>query len=258
MRDTPRSASSPVGEMTESEEIRELRDELLKARQSTDEAVKEFDLLCYSISHDLRTPLRAIDGFSAILEEDYMDRLDDQGKHYLRVVREGARKIERRIEAVLAVSRMGRHQMNSVGIDMNSLASSVLDELKGAAAGRAISSRIERLPPAFGDRDMVRQVLVELLDNAIKFTRPRGTASIVLKGERAEEENIYSVNDNGVGFDMEYAGNLFGLFQKLHSSDTFEGEGAGLAKVRRIIDRHGGRVWAEGKVDIGATFYFTL
>ncbi|RPH75250.1 hypothetical protein EHM76_02075, partial [bacterium] len=144
------------------------------------------------------------------------------------------------------------------GIDMTMLASTVFDELKRTAKGREVIGRVGKLPPAAGDREMVRELLIELLANAIKFTRVRKRAIIRIQGKRAGGENLYSINDNGAGFDMEYSGNLFGLFQKLHSSTIYEGEGTGLAKVRRIIDRHGGKTWAEGKVDCGATFFFTL
>jgi signal transduction histidine kinase len=218
---------------------------------------QELEAFSYSVSHDLRTPLRAIDGFSRILLEEYRDRLDDEGQRLLNVVRDSTENMARLIDDILAFSRAGREDVNLSEIDMADLARRVFDELK-PPAGRKIEFDMHTLPVAFADTAMMRQVLTNLLSNAIKFTRPRGTAKIEIGGRAERAESIYYVKDNGVGFDPRYVSKLFGVFQRLHTTDEFEGTGIGLAIVRRIVAKHGGRVWAEGKIDEGATFYFSL
>lgn len=221
-------------------------------------ANKELEAFAYSVSHDLRVPLRAIDGFSHMVEKRYRDKLDDEGRRLIQVVRDNARKMGQLIDDILAFSRMGRKEMTQVEVDMANLARAATEELAPDSAARKFELRIGELPPARGDAAMLRQVWVNLIGNAIKFSRTNTAARIEIGARIAADEQIYYVQDNGVGFDMEYAAKLFGVFQRLHGVDEFEGTGIGLAIVKRIVTRHGGRVWAEGKVNEGATIYFAL
>lgn len=221
-------------------------------------ANKELEAFSYSVSHDLRSPLRGIAGFSRILLEDYADRLDEQGQKYLGFLQTDAHKMGKLIDDLLALSRLGRREMSFARFEMDSLARTVLAELQALEPGRTIQTNIQPLPAAYGDRAMLRQVLVNLLANALKFTRNKEAAVIEVSGRTEGNENIYCVRDNGDGFDMAYVHKLFGVFQRLHTDEKFEGTGVGLAIVKRIIDRHGGRLWAEGKVNGGAAFCFAL
>jgi len=221
-------------------------------------ANKELESFAYSVSHDLRTPLRAIDGFSRMLITKIADKLNDDEKRRFEVIRENTQRMGRLIDDLLAFSRLGRQAMVFSAINMSELIHQVWQELLAANPGRSISLKMDTLPPAFGDTALIRQVLVNLLSNAIKFTRRRESALIEIGGQAADSEIVYFVRDNGAGFDMNYIGKLFGVFQRLHTQEEYEGTGAGLAIVQRIILRHSGRVWAEGAVDRGATFYFTL
>lgn len=255
------------------EKIRRLNEELeqrVVQRTAQLEATnKELEAFSYSVSHDLRGPLRAIDGFSRILLQDYMNTLDDEGKRLLSIVSNNTRKMGQLIDDILSFSRVGRKEIGLSEINMGKLAKDVLGELKPDADGRKIKIEVKPLPNAHADISMIRQVLVNLLSNAIKFTKPRAGALIMVgcnpsvfpsdKGSKGGfAENVYYVKDNGVGFDMKYANKLFGVFQRLHGVDEFEGTGIGLAIVKRVIERHGGRVWAEGKMNEGATFSFVL
>jgi two-component system sensor kinase len=219
---------------------------------------KELEAFSYSVSHDLRAPLRAIDGFSRVLLEDYIDKLDDEGKRYLNIIGSNTKKMGQLIDDLLLFSRLGRQEIRRSDINMEKLVKTVFEELKLAVPERKLQFTINALIPAQGDQAMIRQVFVNLLSNAVKFTRPKETAVIEVDGRSEGDENIYAIRDNGVGFDMKYVNKLFGVFQRLHSSEEFEGTGVGLAIVQRIIHRHGGRVWGEGKVGEGATFYFSL
>ena len=221
-------------------------------------ANKELEAFSYSVSHDLRAPLRAIDGFSRVVLEDYTDKLDDEGKRYLNIIRSNTQKMGQLIDDLLMFSRLGRQELRASDIDMGKLAKAVSEELKLAVPERKLQFTINALIPAQGDQAMIRQVFVNLLSNAVKFTRPKENAMIEVGASNEGDENVYYVKDNGVGFDMQYVDKLFGVFQRLHSSAEFEGTGVGLAIVQRIIHRHGGRVWGEGKVGEGATFYFSL
>jgi signal transduction histidine kinase len=221
-------------------------------------ANKELEAFSYSVSHDLRAPLRAIDGFSRIILEDYVDRLDDEGKRFLNIIRGNTQKMGELIDDLLVFSRLGRQEVRASDIDMGKLAMAASEEIKLAVPERKVQFTIKTLSPAQGDKAMIRQVIANLLSNAVKFTRPKENAIIEVGGSKEGDETVYYVKDNGVGFDMQYAHKLFGVFQRLHSAEEFEGTGVGLAIVQRIIHRHGGRVWAVGKVDEGATFYFTL
>ncbi len=240
------------------EQIRSLNNRLRQRAQELEVANKELESFSYSVSHDLREPLRMIDGFSRILRKEYEGKLDEEGRRLLDVIRDGTHKMGQLISDLLAFSRLGKQEMRSSEVDMNDLAIVVFEELKLANPERAISFQVKPLPAARGDHKMIRQVFVNLLSNAIKFTRPRETAAIEVGAMTEDTENVYYVKDNGAGFDMQYSGKLFNIFQRLHSREQFEGTGVGLAIVHRIVQRHGGRVWADGKVDEGATFYFTL
>jgi signal transduction histidine kinase len=218
----------------------------------------ELESFSYSVSHDLRTPLRAIDGFSHILLEEYAGKLDAEGQRVLNVVRDNTKRMGQLIDDILAFSRVGRLEMATTEVDMDALVRDALEQLEPAMAGRNIKIDIKPLPPAHGDGAMLLRVWINLLDNAVKFTRPKPGAAIEVGARGAPGETIYYVKDNGVGFDMQYVGKLFGLFQRLHGPEQVPGTGVGLAIVKRIVVRLGGRVWAEGKLDEGATFYFAL
>ncbi len=238
--------------------LNELNGNLKKESEKLEDANKELEAFAYSVSHDLRVPLRAIDGFSRIIMEDYEDKLDDEGKRLLNIIRENTKKMGQLIDDILLLSRASRQEMRISPIDMESLVVNVFEELKPSIKDRDIQLEIKPLPPAYGDRTLLYQVFSNLISNSIKFTRFKEKAIIELGIEEGKDENTYYVRDNGAGFDMKYINKLFGLFQRLHGSDEFEGTGVGLSIVQRIIRRHGGRVWGEGKVDEGATIYFTL
>ncbi len=239
-------------------ERKRAEEELISRTKQLEAANKELEAFSYSVSHDLRAPLRAIDGFSRVILEEYSEKLDDEGKRFLKVIRDNTQKMAQLIDDILALSRLGRKQMDISDIDMSGLATEVFDELKSAVPERAITFNVKTLPPAQGDRSMIRQVFVNLLSNSIKFTKPKNNGVIEVGRMKEGNENIYYVRDNGVGFDMQYVNKLFGVFQRLHNAEEFEGTGVGLALVQRIIHRHGGRVWGEGKPNEGAVFYFTL
>ncbi|NIR47614.1 PAS domain S-box protein [candidate division KSB1 bacterium] len=221
---------------------------------------QELEAFSYSVSHDLRTPLLTIDGFACILLEDYTDRLDSEGKRVLQTICNETQNMGQLIDDLLVFSRLGRQEMQFTHIDMEKLARSVVDELMRHISDdeRQIQFNIGTLPPAYSDESMIRQVFMNLISNAIKFTAHKETAVIEIGSGKSQDDTFYYVKDNGVGFDMKHADKMFGVFQRLHSADEFEGTGVGLALVQRIIHRHGGRVWAEGKVNEGATIYFTL
>jgi signal transduction histidine kinase len=221
-------------------------------------ANKEMEAFSYSVSHDLRAPLRAIDGFTQILVEDYGEKLDDEGKRITGIIRASTKQMGTLIDDLLAFSRLGRQEIKKVPIDMGILATKVYQEIKQASPDRNIEFIMGVLPNVDGDTDMIRQVWVNLFTNAVKFTGKKEKAKIEVGSTSAGDMVTYYMKDNGAGFDMQYVGKLFGVFQRLHSVEEFDGNGIGLSNVKRIIERHGGKVWAEGKVDEGATFYFTL
>ena len=221
-------------------------------------ANKDLDAFAYSVSHDLRAPLRAIIGFSRMLMEDYGNKLDEEGQRKLNVIQNSAQDMGQLIDDLLAFSRLGRKAMSMSDINMGHLAEEVFEQLRLNASGQTVRLNIQDLSPAYGDRSLIREVFVNLISNAIKFSKPSEVTVVELSGKTEGKEILYSVKDNGVGFDMKYADKLFQVFQRLHSTEEFEGTGVGLSLVQRIIHRHGGRVWAEGKVNEGATFYFTL
>ena len=238
---------------------RNLERRVVERTAQLEAANKELEAFSYSVSHDLRTPLRAIDGFSHILLDNYTDKLDEEGRRLLNVVRDNTSRMGQLIDDILKFSRTSRLEMSFSEIDMEGMARSVVEELQPiVAAGRKLQVEIEPIPPVTGDRAMMHQVFVNLLSNAIKFSRSQETATIKVGGGIDGNEAVYYVKDNGAGFDMQYAGKLFGVFQRLHGINEFEGTGIGLAIVKRIITRHGGRVWAESKVNEGATIYFAI
>ena len=219
---------------------------------------QELEAFSYSVSHDLRAPLRIINGFSKIILDDYADKLDAEGRHFLNSICANTEKMSQLIDDLLTFSRLSRQEMSLSDIKMETLVQSVWDELKSINPGREIKFSVNELPPTKGDGPMIRQVWVNLLSNAIKFTIPRKIALIEIGSNFTESDIIYYIKDNGVGFDVKYTNKLFGVFQRLHRDNEFEGLGIGLALVQRIVLRHRGRVWAEGKVDEGATFYFSI
>jgi len=240
------------------EELQQRVHELHERTAQLEAANKELSNFTYSVSHDLRSPLRSIGGFARVLLEDYVDRLDEDGKRYLKIIHQDARKMGQLIDDLLALARLGRKEMSLATIDVAELAKGVSEDLKAHYSERKLQIDIQPLPAALADRVMIRQVLANLLDNAIKFTQDRDPALIEVRGWSEPHENVYCVKDNGVGFDMNYVHKLFEVFQRLHPEEEYGGTGVGLAIVKRIIDRHGGRVWAESQAGEGATFYFAL
>ena len=221
-------------------------------------ANQELEAFSYSVSHDLRAPLRAIDGYSRILLDEYQPQLDAEGKRVCSVISDSAHKMSGLIDDLLTFSRLGRSAINPSKIDMETLANSVFQELTTPQGRKRINFKVDSAPPVIGDPALLQQVWVNLISNALKFSSRQKRAVIRVHGEYTENEAVYSVQDNGVGFDMQYAHKLFGVFQRLHSVSEFEGNGVGLALVQRVVNRHGGRVWAEGETGKGATFYFAL
>jgi PAS domain S-box-containing protein len=232
----------------------------LNTRAAKLEAVnKELEAFSYSVSHDLRAPLRAIDGYARMAVEDFSALIDDNGRRLLKVIGDEAKRMSRLIDDLLAFSRLSRQQIEPMKINMRALAQEVFDELMKFEPARTVELTLADLPAARGTEAMIRQVWVNLISNALKFTRKRPVAQIEI-GAQADANDCwtYHVKDNGAGFDMRYADKLFGVFQRLHNQPDFEGTGVGLALVQRILQRHGGRIWAESEIDQGARFYFTL
>jgi light-regulated signal transduction histidine kinase (bacteriophytochrome) len=236
----------------------ELEQRVLDRTAELEAANKELEAFAYSVSHDLRAPLRHIDGFLELLQTR-TTTLDEKSQHYMVNISESAKRMGLLIDDLLSFSRMGRKEMSKAQVDLAELVQEAIQEFKPETEGRNILWKISSLPLVTGDKAMLRIVLVNLVSNALKFTRVRSQAEIEIGWMPGrEKETIVFVRDNGVGFDMHYADKLFGVFQRLHRADEFEGTGIGLANIRRVINRHGGRTWAEGEVGYGATFYFSL
>jgi signal transduction histidine kinase len=219
---------------------------------------KELESFSYSVSHDLKAPLRAINGFTEILVKKYAANIDDKGKEIASIIVANAKKMGQLIEDLLEFSRIGRKELKMGDVSMNEIVRQVIDETKNSNKDRHIELDIEKLPDVHGDRNLLTQVWTNLISNAFKYTGHKGDARIKIGFFIKDDEYVFYIKDNGAGFDMKYQDKLFKVFQRLHGSDEFEGTGVGLANVNRIISKHKGRVWAEGQVGEGAIFYFSL
>jgi len=233
-------------------------EELVKDRTSQLEAAnKDMESFSYSVSHDLRAPLRAVSGYARMLEQDYSNILDKEGNRLLGVIQNNAKTMGSLIDDLLALSRLGRKEIRKSLIDMTKLTKTVLQEINKITSNNA-EVKINKLHPVMADNSLMSQVMTNLLSNAIKYSSKKEKPVVKISSEEKDGQFIYSVSDNGAGFDMQYAQKLFGVFQRLHASHEFEGTGVGLAIVHLLIRKHGGNVWAEGEVNKGATFYFSL
>ncbi|HKN16123.1 MAG TPA: ATP-binding protein [Candidatus Sulfotelmatobacter sp.] len=241
------------------EEVRQLNQELGKRTIELEAINKELEAFAYSISHDLRAPLRHMVGFTELLQKNASSVVDDKGRRYMTTILESAKRMGTLIDDLLAFSRIGRAEARESIVNLEELINEVRSEVAQEAEGRNITWKLGPLPDLCGDRSMLKLALVNLLSNAIKFTRPRPQPEVEVGcAEKQNGRIVIFIRDNGVGFDMKYANKLFGVFQRLHRPEEFEGTGIGLATVQRIIRRHGGEVWAEGFVDKGATFFFSV
>jgi PAS domain S-box-containing protein len=239
-------------------QVQELNTELNERVAELAASNKEMEAFSYSVSHDLRAPLRQIDGFSKILLSTTEDALSPDARECLQQIREGTRHMGKLVDDLLAFSRLGRQELLTQSVNLDALVRSIITELQPETKGRRVTWRVQSLPSAECDNSLVKQVFRNLLSNALKFTRHREQATIEIGHRMDGNQDVYFVKDNGVGFDMKYADKLFGVFQRLHLQDEFEGTGVGLATVQRIVLKHGGRIWAEAKLNQGATFLFTL
>jgi PAS domain S-box-containing protein len=240
------------------QDIQNLNQELAKRSTELESINKELEAFAYSISHDLRAPLRHMAGYTELLQKRASSLVDEKSNHYIAMILDSAKRMGNLIDDLLAFSRIGRAETQKTRFDLAQLVKEALTELQQDTEGRDIAWKIGALPEFYGDRSMLRLVMVNLISNAIKFTRTRPRAEIEIGCANGNaDELVIFVRDNGVGFDMKYVNKLFGVFQRLHQSDAFEGTGIGLATVQRVIHRHGGKVWAEGVVDSGATLYFS-
>jgi two-component system sensor kinase len=236
-----------------------LSEEALRKRTVELEFVnRELESFSYSVSHDLKAPIRAIQGFSRMLLGEYAARLDEEGHRLLDVIVSNTQIMSNLIDDLLALSRLGRQKLKKDSVNLTAMAGQVFERLKSQEPERNLQLVLKDLPSAHGDPSLLYQVMINLMGNAIKYTKSRKVAVIEVEGKNSDNETIYCVKDNGIGFDERYADKIFGVFQRLHRSEHYEGSGVGLAIVKRIIQRHGGRVWGEGKVDKGAVFCFAL
>jgi light-regulated signal transduction histidine kinase (bacteriophytochrome) len=221
-------------------------------------ANQDLESFTYSVAHDLRAPLRAVHAFSNILAREHAAELTPEAQRVLDFVVTNAQRMEQLIEALLRLSRLGQKPLAKQPVNISALVEAVLEDLRKEQGDGGVEVKIGQLPPALGDASLLRQVFVELLSNAFKFSRKKAHPVVEVDSHDLEGAQVFFVRDNGAGFDHRYAGKLFGVFQRLHSAQEFEGAGVGLSLARRIVLRHGGRIWAESEVDKGATFYFAL
>ncbi len=238
--------------------VRSLNEALTDRARQLELANSELEGFSYSISHDLRSPLRAIDGFSQLLQKRFEPVLDAEGMRLLGVVRDSSKRMGALIEDLLAFSRLGRKPLESRVIEMESLVRECLAEALEQASDPAPHVVVNRLPPCWGDRALLKQVWANLIGNAVKYSSHTAAPRIDISGSEEGDKCVYSVGDNGAGFDMQYYAKLFGVFQRLHSMEEFSGTGVGLAIVMRIVTKHRGRVWAEAELNQGATFHFSI
>lgn len=243
----------------EIQEFNAILEERVNERTAQLEAAnKELEAFSYSISHDLRAPLRAINGLTEVVIEDYSDHLPEEGRHFLQRIDAAADRLRQMVDDLLAFSRFNSAPLKMQSLSLTNLVYEVLEEFVTEQQERQVEVVVGDLPFCQGDPALLKRVMVNLISNAFKYSHQREMARIEVGYQQVEAENVYYVQDNGAGFDMLYAAKLFGVFQRMHSSNQFEGTGVGLAIAARIIKRHGGRIWAEAQVDKGATFYFTL
>ena len=255
-----RTRAAQVKEQFEAanKELESANKELETTNKELEAANKELEAFSYSVSHDLRAPLRAIDGFSRILTEEYAPQLAPEALRYLQLVRDNTRQMGNLVDDLLAFSRLGRQELRKQSVKTAELIRRALDELRAETNGRQVEFIIGDMPECQADPNLLKQVWINLLANAIKYTSKCEAARIEIGWKKENGEQVFFVKDNGVGFDMKYVHKLFGIFQRLHRFEDYEGTGVGLAIIQRIVHRHSGRVWAEGQVDDGATFYFSL
>lgn len=243
---------------TEKGEVEQLREALEQRTTQLDAMTKELEKFSYSVSHDLRAPLRAIEGFSRILLEDYTEKIDEEGQRFLKIIDGSSRKMTALLDDLLQFSRLGRQEMSSSHLDMKQMVNSVWQELLPDPESRQIELKMGPLPAGWGDPTLVQHVWRQLMDNAIKFTAPKEKAIIEVGGVEEPGRTVFRIKDNGVGFHMKSAPKLFGVFQRLHTPEEFAGNGIGLAIVQRLVRRHSGEAWVEAEPGAGATFYFSL
>ena len=244
--------------VTDISEIARTEISLKERTRQLEYAITELENFSYSVAHDLRAPLRAIDGYARLILKKQRDKFDADTLDKFDVIRSSTHLMGKLVDDLLTFSRLGRKEMSLSLLDMNILMKDAWKEVQESDGERNIKFTQNSTPPGYGDRALIKQVLINLISNAMKFTRHKDAAEIAVGGYADGNEIVYYIRDNGVGFDMAYYNKLFGVFQRLHSTEQFEGTGIGLANVQRIVHKHGGRTWAEGKVDQGATFYFTL
>ncbi|MDZ7832394.1 MAG: ATP-binding protein [Desulfobacterales bacterium] len=240
------------------EDLNQMTAELKEERRNLELANQELEAFAYSVSHDLRAPLRAIDGYARFLLEDYAQQLDNEGRRFIDTIRQNAVRMDKLISDLLSLSRISRAEMNFSPVDMRAIVESVYQELASESEKTAFDIHIDRLPQVACDITLIKQVWRNLIGNALKYSAKSNIKKIEIEAQQKDREVIFCITDYGAGFDERYAHKLFSVFQRLHKDDEFEGTGVGLAIVQRIIHRHGGRVWARGKIDHGAAFFFTL
>jgi len=261
-REQPLAVMETNNDITErkvrEDEIRTLNVQLANRSLELEAKNRELEAFAYSISHDLRAPLRHMSGFAELLQKKASAVLDEKSQRFMLMILESAKRMGDLIDDLLAFSRIGRTETQKSLVNLEQLVKEAQNEVRPETEGRDIAWKIGALPHFYGDRSMLRLVFVNLLSNAVKYTRTRSHAEIEIGCEEVKDDVVVFVKDNGVGFDMKYVNKLFGVFQRLHNSQTFEGTGIGLATVQRIVQRHGGKVWAQGLVDAGATFYFSV